>query len=362
MSVEQIWKKIINRKGLTLLAIPGFCLWLISLFYRSFLGVRRLLASRPEKLSLPVISVGNITVGGTGKTPLVGFLAGALEDEGLKVGIVSSAYGRRDQKPFLEPGYRLQRMNVAVTGDEVQLLAQQVPNVIFSVANSKLDAARALAESGDVDVIILDDGFQHTKLARDINIVAFDAAVKRRVMRPFPAGTLRENIKGLSRADIIIITRAKFAKDITKLSETVQGYSTTAELYNARFSATTLSNQRRSFPVKYLEDKSLFLFAGIGNFQALRKQVDALCSDLDGWLEFDDHQQYTQETVDRINRLANRHDSDLLLTTAKDWAKLAHFKFDRELFYLDLVIDLDPGEETLIRNIMKRLMFHPEKR
>ena len=353
--LERFWHKVIRRKGVTWLILPGIVLWLVSLVYRLLFLLRRRLGPKPHKVSVPVISVGNISVGGSGKTPMVGFIAGTLLDEGIRVGIVSSAYGRGEEVSFIEEGYAVQNRPVRQTGDEVMLLALQVPGAIFSVDPVKTNAALALAESGLVDVIIVDDGFQHFGLARDINLVTYDAAVKKRVLKLFPNGILREPVSSLRRADIVVITRVKFAEDIQRLEKRLQRKSPHADFYTARFNATRLIRRDRELPLKYIEDKSVFLFAGVGNFRALRKQVDALAGDLDCAMEMADHQDYDQATLNRIKAEADEYDSDLIVTTSKDWVKLGDFDFDREICYLDLVIDLDPGEEKLTRHILERL-------
>jgi tetraacyldisaccharide 4'-kinase len=114
-------------------------------------------------------------------------------------------------------------------------------------------------------------------------------------------------------------------------------------------------------PLKYLEDKSVFLFAGVGNFEALRRQVSALTGDIDFALELGDHQVYDAELLQEIKDLAEEHEADLLLSTFKDRVKLGDFDFGRELCLIDLTIDLDPGEEKFIRDLMEKLKLTPGK-
>jgi tetraacyldisaccharide 4'-kinase len=352
---EKIWKKIIRREPYTLWDLPAFLLWLISLVYRVVLRLRRALAGAPVKVSVPVVSVGNITVGGSGKTPLVACLAKELIALGIRVGIVSSGYGRRDRSPFVALGYKVQEMDVTRTGDEVMLLAHRLPEANFSVNRRKVEAARLLADSGEVDVIIVDDGFQHLQLARDIDLVAFDAALGRRRLKPFPYGMLREPLTALARADIIIVTRARLAVDINAIKRKLRRASPNASLYHAAFHSENIIGRDRQLSVKYLDDKSVFLFAGVGNFRALERQVSALSADLDHALELSDHQRYDRPLLERIKRQADHYDSDLVLTTFKDWVKIGDFDFGREFYYLDLAIDLDPGEEKLLAEIVSRL-------
>ena len=128
-----------------------------------------------------------------------------------------------------------------------------------------------------------------------------------------------------------------------------------SEIFRAQFLASELIGRDRRLPIKYLEDKSVLLFAGIGNFRALSRQVATMCSDLDQAIELADHQLYDQTLLQTIKRAAEHHNSDVILTTGKDWVKLGDFAFGREIYYLALSTDLDPGEEKLIRCVMHRL-------
>ncbi len=353
--LEQIWKKIIRREPYGPLDLPAFLLWLCSFAYRLGARLHQAFAGNPEKVSVPVLSVGNITVGGTGKTPLVAFIARDLMNDGFRVGIVSSGYGRVEDETFVAPGYQVRDMSVSVTGDEIMLLAGMLPDAVFSVDLTKLQAARALADSGKVDLLIVDDGFQHYKLARDIDLVAYDAGLKKRFLKPFPYGMLREPRRALGRADVIIITRAKFALDINAIRRDIRKVSPGAQIFHAGFVAENLVGAEQTLSVKYAEDKSVFLFAGIGNFRSLERQVSAISADLDHALEFSDHQIYGRADLERIKQLADKYDSDFILTTHKDWVKLGDFDFGREIYYLDLTVDLDPGEEKLLEYIKKTL-------
>ena len=360
--LERMWKKILRRRRLSLWGIPAFFLWLASLVYRLGYRFHRQGAADAVKVGVPVISVGNITVGGSGKTPLVGFIAHDLLNEGIRVGVVSSAYGRQGVTEFVEPGYKVQQMAVTETGDEVKLLAMSLPEAVFSIHPTKLVAAQRLAESSLVDVMIVDDGFQHVKLARDLDIVAYDAGVKKRYLKMFPYGILREPKHALKRADIVIVTRAEFARDLRGLKRQISKLAPKAEMYHAGFGTVNIIGREQTLSSKYLEDKSVFLFAGVGNFRSLRRQVSALSSDLDHALELSDHQEYDSELLAEIKRQADKHDSDLILTTLKDWVKLGDFDFGREIYYLDLNVDLDPGEEKLLAYICDKLKLPRRER
>ena len=358
--LEKIWKKVVRREPYSIWDIPAFLLWLVSFPYRWVVKWRRAMSRPSTRLDIPVISIGNVTVGGSGKTPLVSLIAHDLLDKRVRVGIVSSGYRRIGTDTIVKRGIEISQMDVGDTGDEVMLLAQLLPNAVFSVDNSKSEAARRLSESGEVDVIIVDDGFQHFQLHRDIDLVTYDAGVKRRRLKMFPYGLLREPVKALAHAHILVITRAKHAIDLNSLKKRLKKINSKADIYHASFSGVNLIGHERTLPIKYLEDKSVFLFAGVGNFRALKRQVIALSGDLDYACELSDHQVYTPQVLSRIKKLADKQDSDLMLTTFKDWVKLGDFDFGREVYYLDIVVDLDPGEEKLMADIIERLQLKAE--
>ncbi len=353
--LETIWKIFLRREGLSLwiLAVPVF--WIVSIIYCIIATFNRMIRGEATIIAKPVISLGNITVGGTGKTPMVELIAARLIDEGFRIGIVSSGYGRKEQISFVEPGYKVQNLAVEVTGDEVKYLSTKLPEAIFSISTKKVDAAQKLAEKKDVDLILVDDGFQHYALDRDLDIITYDAAVEEKDLRWFPMGKLREPFKAIKRSDIIIITRAGFAKDITHIRNRLGNINPKAEIYHAQFQASELIGHDRNHSVKYLNDKSVFLFAGIGNFMPLEKQIDVLSADLDFALELSDHQVYTEKVLSDIKDLIDNYDSDVIITTGKDWMKIDNFDFGREIYYLQQTIDLDPGVEKLVSYIINKL-------
>lgn len=353
--LEKLWKKILRRRSFSLWAIPALLLWIASIIYRLGRIIHNRMIGTQVKADIPVISVGNITVGGSGKTTIVEMLGRLLLQEDIRVGIVSSGYGRTDRTSFVEPGYRVQMMESCLTGDEVKHLAGLLPEAVFSVDCSKSEAALRLGASGEVDVIIVDDGMQHLRLHRDLEIVTFDASVADKFLKPFPLGVLREPMNALSRADVILITRANMASDPGIRQRQLASLCPQAEIYRAQFLASELVGRDRCLPIKYLEDKSVLLFAGIGNFRALSRQVATMCADLDEAIELADHQQYDQKLLHSIKTTADHHESDVILTTGKDWVKLGGFAFGREIYYLAQSIDLDPGEEKLVRYVMQRL-------
>lgn len=341
---------------MSLWAIPALILWVVSLIYRIGFAVNRNRSKEQIKVGVPVVSIGNIAVGGTGKTPILLTIAKFLLKEGVKVGIVSSGYGRTGTSSFVAPGYQVTDMSIEETGDEVMLLADALPDAVFSVDNSKSVAAqKAAGSSHEIDVLLVDDGFQHFGLYRDIDVVTYDASVPRGQLKIFPYGILREPLSALKRANIIVLTRAKFAKDIGKLRDRLSKIAPQAEMYLARFQLGELVSEKQVLPIKFIEDRSVLIFAGIGNFVAFVRQIRGLTRDIDYALELSDHQVYDEKTLSRIKGLAEKKNSEILLTTAKDWFKVRHFDFGRELYYLSQEIDIDPGEEKLLSHLLEKI-------
>ena len=353
--LEKLWKKILRRKRYSILSIPAFFLWLCSWVYRIIYFFYIDFVKTKVALDIPVISIGNITVGGTGKTPLVEFLARFFINDGYKVGIVSSGWGRESKEYLIEDGYMLVNRDVTEVGDEVMYLASVLPEAVFSIGPVKAEAANNLSFKDRPDLIIVDDGFQHWKLNRDVDIVTFDGAVKSHYLKAFPYGLLREPIFALKRADILVITRANMSRDIEAIENRLNEINPSADHYRAQFKIGELVGKDNRLPVKYLDDKSVFLFAGIGNFRPLKKQVASLVSDLDYALELSDHQVYDSATLAHIKKMADKFDSDVILTTAKDWVKIGDYDFGRNIYYLTLTVDLDPGEEKLVSSLIDKL-------
>jgi tetraacyldisaccharide 4'-kinase len=185
-------------------------------------------------------------------------------------------------------------------------------------------------------------------LHRDLDIVLFDTSTDPRFLNIFPYGVLREPMASLKRAHMIILTRSQGNDDI--LVKDINQF-TSAEIYRAQFDFSALVSSTQRLPVSHLSSKSVSLFAGIGNFMAFTKQVTPLTRKLDFALELADHQQYSIALLRKIRSMAERFNSDCLVTTYKDWVKFGSFDFGRETYYLDLKVELDPPVNQLAMSI-----------
>lgn len=283
-------------------------LWPASLLYGAGARVRAWSYERgllkQERLSGTVISVGNLTVGGTGKTPMVCWLAGRAVVDKKRVGILTR-------------GYR----GSAGSSDEAALMRRQVgDSVPIGVGANRFDKGKELRARG-VEWFILDDGFQHFQLARNLDIVLIDAVNPFGGRHLLPAGRLREPISALSRADIVVITRSSHAPAIEAV---IRRYSA-APIYYAQTkleSITMVADSGAQFTVDANSvdwlARRFFVFCGIGNPKAFLSDLERWGVNVTGWIAFRDHHFYSQADMNAIERRARETGADTLLCTEKD--------------------------------------------
>ncbi len=321
-----------------------------------------------HRVAATVISVGNITTGGTGKTPMVEWLARAVAREGRRVCILTRGYGRADarQRVVLSDGVRV-LADARAGGDEPRLLAEALRGLAAVVADAdRVAAARwALKEWGS-EVFILDDGFQHLRLARDLNIVTLDATAPWGGGHLLPRGRLREPIGNLTRADCVVITRAELAPDIAGLRAQV------AQLIGGRpiFSARTRNVSCRPLTAQAADvaltpaalPQPAAAFCALGNPQAFFAQArnyDYGCT-LSYTRAFPDHHAYTQADVDAVTNAAAQSGAHALITTAKDAVKLQSLRFDLPCFVLEIALEIEE-EESLLALIRQTINSNDER-
>lgn len=317
-----------------------------------------------EHIAVPVISVGNITAGGTGKTPLVEWLARVIAGEGRRVCILTRGYGRADvsRRVIVSDGEQI-LAETREGGDEPRLLAEKLRGLaaVISDAN-RVEAARWALENLRSEVFILDDGFQHLRLARDLNILTLDATDPWGGMRLLPRGRLREPLRELKRADLIVITRAELAMDIEDLrarAETLSGGR--APVLIARTETLRITSlvapPSEVFGGAHETDsipQPLAAFCAIGNPQAFFAHVRREGLTLNHTRPFADHHVYTQGDMDDCVREAVRHGARALLTTAKDAVKLRALNFALPCYVLEVALKFD--DEQRMHDILNRII------
>jgi len=313
-------------------------LWPLSLLYG--VGVRArvwLYANKwfkQKRLKATVISVGNLTVGGTGKTPMVIWLAEKFLSDGKRVAILSR-------------GHR----GANGTSDEIELMKLRLRGrVSFGVGKDRFAEGHLLESQHSIDVFLLDDGFQHLQLARDLNILLMDASRPLAGELLLPAGRLREPVAAMSRANLIIFTRAETASGtleaIGKLDQYPVFAASTRLLGFRRFggeSAPLSANEIGAGP--------FFAFCGLGNPDAFFRDLGNWGLAICGQASFPDHHRYTQRDILEVRRAGKRAGASAFVTTEKDAQNLGSLQFEETPVYI-AVIDLTVTPEADFRNVL----------
>ncbi|MBO0722334.1 MAG: tetraacyldisaccharide 4'-kinase [Blastocatellia bacterium] len=273
------------------------------------------------QLKSPVLSVGNLTVGGTGKTPCVAFLAGFLRQEGHHVAILSRGYRRRSKGLIEVSNGEKILCGPPAAGDEPYLLARECPGVRVVVDSDRYAAGRWLAERSPVTVFILDDGFQHLRLARDLNLALIDATEP--LERLLPAGRLREPVSGLRRADAVIVTRCDGQVDRSALERRILAFARIPIFY-AYHEMTKMRRLADGEKIKAtsLAERRVAAFSGIARPERFIADLTELGIEIVERFEFPDHHHYQEDEFKRIIKSAREAAVDAVVTTEKDAANL----------------------------------------
>jgi len=272
---------------------------------------------------VPVISVGNITAGGTGKTPMVQLLAGWLREEGLKPAVLTRGYGgRRNGGVLVLDGNS--RPDPATAGDEPCLLARNLRTVPVLVSPDRVSAARMAVEELGVDLLLLDDGFQHLRLRRDLDLLLVDASVPLAGNRVIPAGTLREPLPAMGRADAVICTRTPADGIPAGLVQLVAAHCPGRPLFAARHLPAGLTPLGTAAPSSRAigAARGHLLVSGIGNPGSFRQTAEAFGLDVAGELAFADHHRFTRADIEAIGRRMATTGAEAVLLTEKDAVRL----------------------------------------
>jgi len=282
----------------------------------------------PKRLNGVVISVGNLTVGGTGKTPFVLWLAEKLHAEGKRIGILARGYkgGVRADSVSIPQSARGQILLDSLINDEVYLLGVRLGSKArIGVGADRYSHGRALEKLG-IEWFILDDGFQHLQLARDLDILLIDSSDPFGSGRLLPAGRLREPKSAIARADIVVITRTTHAP---ALEAVVRRYSQAPIFYAQATLVDIQPFERSRVPAGAGEwlGKKVFLFCGLGNPPAFFADARNWGMEVVGQLVFPDHHYFTERDADEIERRARAVGAEALLCTEKDVFNLRDVAF-----------------------------------
>ena len=306
-----------------------------------------------QQLEAPVISVGNITAGGTGKTPLVEWIARELADAGRRPCILTRGYARaNEENRVVVADGRTILANADQAGDEAVLLAEKLKGRAAVIADrDRAGAAQWAIENLRSDCFVLDDGFQNLRLTRDLNIVTIDATNPWSNGHLLPAGLLREPRSGLRRADCIVITRSDQSPSVDALRKEIDHFSGSRPIFVSRMKSCALQHLPGSpEPRDRDEPRRVAAFCGIGNPESFFAQLRAEEYRLTYVHPFADHHKYTQNDVDTVIRAATANGAHALLTTAKDEVKLRSLRIDLPCYVFDIQIEID--DEARLRQLV----------
>lgn len=302
-----------------------------ALVYGAAVKLRLRLYARPgfaRRADLPVISVGNLTVGGTGKTTIVAWLVSELTRRGRRPAVVSRGYlGRAGRGPVIVSVGQGPMVEPEVSGDEPFLLATRLPGALVISGSDRVMGCEAALRAG-ADCVVLDDGFQHVRLARDLDIVLLDAHNPFGNYRLLPAGTLREPVSGLRRAGAVVITRSRPGESFSVVERVVRRHNATVPLLRAGHRSCGFVDAKGEVVGR---PERAVAFCGIGNPEAFATDLEHQGVQVMEFRRFRDHHPFTHANWDELRELASRHRATLL-TTEKDLVRLRAFVQGHEPF------------------------------
>ncbi len=337
-----------------LLKIIRIILSPLTILYKAVINIRNYLFDRnifkQEKVDAKIISIGNLTVGGSGKTPFVIFLTNYLKSKNRKVGVLSRGYGRsttgyqlisRDQNPLL---------SVEKSGDEIYLVAKEC-NVPTAVSEKRVEGAKKFLTDVELDTIVLDDAFQHRWIKRDLDILMIDQKFLSNVnnvdQNLLPLGSMREPFGSMERADIVVINK-KFSPKISipaKLRNHFENKNVFYSSYNVDGIFDIKTNKK--YTLKEFEGQHSLVVCGIAKPFSFLRSLENNNINIKNKILFNDHKDYTVKEVEQIRKKFYSTNSHCVLTTQKDAVKLIQFKKeldDIDIFYLKINTILEEPE------------------
>jgi tetraacyldisaccharide 4'-kinase len=304
-------------------------------------------AKQVHRVEVPVISVGNLTLGGTGKTPMVEWVAWQLIQQQIEVGIVSRGYGE-SRGP----------------NDEARELAWKLPGVPHVQNPDRLSAARRAIDDFGCEALVLDDAFQHRRIARDLDIVLLDALEPFGFGRVFPRGTLREPVEGLARADVVALSRADLlparereslrnrAMKLSPSSLWVEVVHAPVELVSTSETTQAGETPEPHQPLDSLRGRQVLAFCGLGNPAGFRHTLAVCGYEVREFQEFPDHYHYRPADLDFLAAAAERLNVDAIVCTQKDLVKINRVRLGgRPLWAVRVAIEFLAGREELAQRL-----------
>jgi len=314
---------ITQRKRVPLDLIIRPVLIALSFFYSLAIKVRIFLYDkgifRSVKLERPVVSIGNITWGGTGKTPLIEALISFLRPKGINVAVLTRGYGK----------------------DENILLSKKFQGVPVLSGKDRLTNAVSAQREKRIDIFLMDDGFQHMKIKRDIDLVTINATDPFGNKRLIPAGILREPLDSIKRANMAVITKSDLVDQakLEYIKDTIHGINNKLDIFESAHKPIFFyTNDSIKKPLEYINAKKVFAVSGLADNSSFIKTLESLGALVESEYSYMDHHTYTRNDLDTIERSAKEHGIGIVITTEKDWIKLKSIVTDSFMNNLEILI------------------------
>jgi len=356
-----------NLTGIARRALLQGPAWLYELVIRLRIAAYETGYLKSERLEASVVSIGNVTFGGTGKTPLVEYIAHYLSQEGYSVAILSRGYGRKSSGQLVlnasargtgQTAAAPVDWSYAETGDEPLMLARALPEIPVVINKDRVEGGKWAEHNLGSRVLILDDGYQHLRLARDLNVLVLDATDPFGGFRMAPFGRLREPLYALKRADAVIVTRAHRPFDQGQLTSILK-YSCGDRVPIMYWYSTITGLRHLESGSTYEADEfagwNAWLMSGIGNAGAFVDDVVDIGVSVVGESVFRDHHPYSQQDVDSVTAQAKAAGADLIVTTEKDAVRLQGLDLPAVPIY-STRLEIQSEDEVRLKSLMLRLL------
>jgi tetraacyldisaccharide 4'-kinase len=320
-----------------------------ALLARGWLYDARLLST--GRLPCPVVSLGNVTVGGSGKTPLAELAALTLVALGAAPVVVSRGYGRATRGVQVVADRQGVRLGARAAGDEPLLLAERLPGIPVIVGENRFEAGRHAVEAHGASVIVLDDGFQNRTISKNLEILAVSARAPWGNGRLFPRGQLRESLSSLRRSHLVVVTNPSGDDEVDAITRTLRLQDSPAPVVTARYEAL---EARRAvdgarLPLSELRGRRLLGFGGLASPRSFMETLRGLGVLLAGFVEFGDHHWYGEADLAEVTRRAGLAGAEGLITTEKDAVRLRELALPRlPLWVLTVQMVLASGQAAWV--------------
>jgi tetraacyldisaccharide 4'-kinase len=330
----------------------------IVIFFRNLLydyGIFKI-----KKLNKPVISIGNISMGGTGKTPIIEMLITYFLKNKKKIAVISRGYKRKSQGPVIVSDGKELLASSDNSGDEPFQIAKKFPNVVVGVDSDRVRIASLMDKKYSIDLFLLDDAFQHRKIYRDIDILTINARMLPYTDHLFPYGTRRDILNSMKRADVSLITK-NFSNNYDEIANELNKYANT-QTFNTRYDVVSINNYKREvFSNEMIKGRKVIIFCGIADPNYFKIQVESLGAMILKTFYYRDHYDFTIKDINNIFTYANINDVDIMLTTEKDFSRLfskiddLNKKIIEKLYYICINVKIETKEQIFYKLLDEKL-------